>query len=557
MTGRETGDAGGPDRLRLLATFVAGRPMGVAAAPAGQLAHTDGRLVLVSAGASAAEHRREVLVQSALLGAGSLDPAWVKGIRGRPATARRYLALEGCRVLAEVATRVPAAAGLPVAPPVTTSAAESLRLAAARGQVPEPPPWFGAIRPSRLLAARIVPASAPTGDDLRRELDRDDDADAEDDGPPAERSVLLRIFENPMASRAVSDFFRKLFGGGARGAEDGPAGAELHARALRRAARAGPHARPAPSRIALPAGGRPGAGGVLHPEWDGYEDRYRADWCRVLTIPLTGPAAVAAADVPDDEVLRRGLSRVGLGPKVLRRRADGEDIDTDALVDLLVDVRGGHLPPERIYLERRRLARDLGVLILLDASGSAVETHQAGLAVHEHQRRAAATLASTLEELGDRVAVYAFRSQGRHAVHLLAVKTFGHRFGVVGRSRLDLLQPSGYTRLGAAIRGAGEILQEEAGTPNRLLLVLSDGVPYDEGYEGRYAAADTRRALEELRSDGVACLCLSVGSVTPPGALEGVFGPADHAAAPTLADLSPRLGELFESSLRRLAAPRP
>ena len=108
-------------------------------------------------------------------------------------------------------------------------------------------------------------------------------------------------------------------------------------------------------------------------------------------------------------------------------------------------------------------------------------------AVHDHQRRAAATLAATLEELGDRVAVYAFRSQGRHAVHLPAIKTFEQRFGALGRARLNQLQPSRYTRLGAGIRGAGEILKTQAGTPNRLLLVLSDGFPYDDGYEGRYA----------------------------------------------------------------------
>ena len=53
---------------------------------------------------------------------------------------------------------------------------------------------------------------------------------------------------------------------------------------------------------------------------------------------------------------------------------------------------------------------------------TATDTDPDGLAVHDHQRRAAATLAVTLEELGDRVAVYAFRSQGRHAVHLPAIK---------------------------------------------------------------------------------------------------------------------------------------
>jgi hypothetical protein len=130
-----------------------------------------------------------------------------------------------------------------------------------------------------------------------------------------------------------------------------------------------------------------------------------------------------------------------------------------------------------------------------------------------------------LEELGDRVAVYGFRSHGRSAVHLPAIKPFGQPFGAGGRARLNQLQPAGYTRLGAGIRGAGEILKTEAGTPNRLLLVLSDGFPYDDGYEARYAEADAHKALEELRADGVACLCLSIGASTPTDALTASSAP--------------------------------
>jgi nitric oxide reductase activation protein len=126
----------------------------------------------------------------------------------------------------------------------------------------------------------------------------------------------------------------------------------------------------------------------------------------------------------------------------------------------------------------------------------------------------------------------------------------------VGRARLNQLQPSNYTRLGAGIRGAGEILKTEAGTPNRLLVVLSDGFPYDDGYEGRYAEADVAKALEELRTDGVACLCLSIGAAADTDALERVFGSASYASAATLAELSPRMDELFLASLRELAAPK-
>ncbi|HVW31984.1 MAG TPA: VWA domain-containing protein, partial [Acidimicrobiia bacterium] len=280
-------------------------------------------------------------------------------------------------------------------------------------------------------------------------------------------------------------------------------------------------------------------------------------WCRVSEFPL-GPAHdVSAGGVERDELLRRRLARLGLGPKVLRRRPDGDDLDVDALIDYAVDVAAGYSPADTIYLERRKLARNLGVLILVDASGSATETDAEGRSVHEHQRRAAATLAVTLEELGDRVGVYGFRSRGRSAVHLLALKPFGQRFGAGGRAQLNQLEPAGYTRLGAAIRHAAEVLKTEAGTPNRLLLVLSDGFPYDDGYESRYAEADAHKALEEVRSDGVACLCLSIGASTPPDALHRVFGSASHAHGTVLSELSPKMDELFLGALRELAVSQP
>jgi nitric oxide reductase NorD protein len=553
-----------PDRYRLLANFVAGRSVGIAQARGGEPAHTDGHTIFVSADSTADDQRREVLVQSALLGAGSLDPRFVSRLRARPSLARRYLALEGHRVLAELGPRLPVAAALFTDSGVITAGSEhSLAIATSRTAVADPPLSFGVIKPSRLLQSAPGSGTKATNRDIRLQFDAGDhgeadDSDADDDRP-SEKSLILKLFDFPVGAAATAKFLRKMFGS-SRSAGNDSAGGELSIGARRRTAEVGAGARPLATPIRFTGDGRPGAavgvGGALYPEWDVFQSRYRPEWCRVIDFPLTGAADVTDAGVPRDDVLRRRLSRVGLGPKVLRARADGDDLDTEALIDLFVDLRSGYTPAERIYTERRKLARNLGVLILLDASGSATDADPEGMAVHDHQCRAAATLATTLEDLGDRVAVYAFRSQGRRAVHLPAIKTFGQRFGVVGRARLNQLQPSGYTRLGAAIRGAGEILKSEAGTPNRLLLVLSDGHAYDDGYEGQYAEADVRKALEELRTDGLGCLCLSLGTATCVDSLERVFGSASHASATTLAELSPRMDELFMAALRELAAPK-
>lgn len=238
--------------------------------------------------------------------------------------------------------------------------------------------------------------------DHRRELSIDrlgttvysSEMDDDDDGP-AEKSWILKLFEVPLGMQAPAKFLRTLFGGSRSPGSEG-AGGELGVGSIRRTSHAGVNARPVPTAIRFTGAEKPGAalevGGAMYPEWDVFGDRYREDWCRVVDFPITAVVDVSAVGAARDAVLRRRLARVGLGPKVLRARADGDDVDVEALIDLFTDLCSGHSPPEHVYLERRKLARNLGVLILVDASGSATDADGDGLAIHDHQRRAAATL---------------------------------------------------------------------------------------------------------------------------------------------------------------------
>jgi nitric oxide reductase activation protein len=196
------------------------------------------------------------------------------------------------------------------------------------------------------------------------------------------------------------------------------------------------------------------------------------------------------------------------------------------------------------------------VLVLLDVSGSAGEPGVAGRSVHDHQVAAAAGLTSVLHGLGDRVALYGFRSRGRAAVEVLRVKAFDDRLDGEAAARLARLRPAAYTRLGAAIRHGTAILEARSGTPRRLLAVLSDGFAYDHGYEGPYGEADARRALVEARRRGIGCVCLSVGADTEPAALRRVFGPAAHATVPRADGLPALIGPLFRTALQAATSER-
>jgi nitric oxide reductase activation protein len=293
----------------------------------------------------------------------------------------------------------------------------------------------------------------------------------------------------------------------------------------------------------------------VYPEWDERRRTYRPDWCHVHE-DVADAGSGFSVDLPDGVALRRALARLGTELVPCRRQRQGGDLDIDAIVQARVDRLAGGPLVEDVYIDSLRRSRALSVLVLLDVSGSAAEPGVAGRTVHQHQRDAAFALVTALHRLGDRVALHAFSSRGRTAVHLTRVKGFDDRLDDVVARRLDSLQPGAFTRLGAAIRHGSALLEAGGGTPQRLLVVLSDGFAYDHGYEGGHGEADARRSLLEARRRGIGCLCLSVGADADRAALQRVFGTAAHAAVPTTDHLPATIGPLFAAALRSAESQR-
>jgi nitric oxide reductase activation protein len=289
--------------------------------------------------------------------------------------------------------------------------------------------------------------------------------------------------------------------------------------------------------------------GVKYPEWDANRKSYRPDWCTVREVD---PKLKASAPQAIDGAIgvRRPLARLGMGLHRRHRQSQGDDIDIDAAVEARVEVRAGSAPDEAVYLDSLRRRRDLSVLLLLDVSGSAAEPGTVGRTVHQQQRAAVADLTVALHDLGDRVALYAYYSQGRTAVTMMPVKRFDDHLDARVMRRLNSLEPGAYSRLGAAIRHGSSVLEDRGGTSRRLLVVLSDGLAYDHGYERAYGAADARRALTEARHRGTGCVCLTVGAGTDAAVLRKVFGSAAHATISRPEQLGTVIGPMFRSALR-------
>ncbi|ORA82157.1 nitric oxide reductase activation protein [Mycobacterium malmoense] len=537
-------DQRNPDRLArlgMLAWALSGRTLRVAPVEPGEPAWTDGATVFVDADATA-RHRLEALaVQASLLAAGSLEPGVLRVLRRRPALARRYLAVEGHRALAANEDLLPS----PVRGLVDSdlagrgdSPAASLAVASSRQAIPDPPECFGTLRARKVLAAARRHARTAEW------LEDDDDTGGEDAfaSPVGGRGALGRLLGRML--RAV----RRLGEGGQPGAD-----APTHrTRSGIRGATAALSTAPAGQVDDQPVEGQ----GIAYPEWDFRERRYRSNWCTVREVE-PAVTSVPSPDSPDGYGLRRPLARLGLGPDWFHRQVQGDDIDIDAAIEARVAAAAGSLPEEAVYIAPLRRRRDLSVLLLLDVSGSVAEPGTHGKTVHEQQRAAAAALAVSFHALGDRLALYAFHSQGRSCVHVMPVKRFDDDLNALASRRLRGLVPGAYSRLGAAIRHGAAVLESRGGTSRRLLVVLSDGLAYDHGYERAYGAADARRALAEARGRGVGCVCLTIGAGTDPEELQRVFGSAAHATIARPEQLSQVVGPLFRTALRSAEVRRP
>lgn len=541
--------------LALTASALAGRAVAVGLTEPGEPAWTDGQTVHLDPDADPRATLKSLAVQACLISAGSLAPDVVRVVARKPKAALRYLYLEGHRALVANAELLPgalASLGDREVAARTSSASESAAIAVAKGPLEDPPGYFGALRAKQVLAAgeksvsidRETVGHVPRAD-AKRELEELDDGEmlGSDGGPD--------LFTSPVGGGGfIGKWLKKLLSSarGAGAAGNGPPGADSPTHRTNSSNRSA-HAVMSAAAAETDEGADVGAGGVRYPEWDVNRRRYRADWCTVREIETRiDPAASAAID--DALAVRRPLARLGMGLHRRHRQPQGDDIDIDAAVEARVEVAAGSVPDESVYLDSLRRRRDLSVLVLLDVSGSAAEAGTLGRTVHQQQRVAAANLVVALHDLGDRVALYAYNSQGRSAVNMIPVKRFDDHLDSRILQRLNSLEPASYSRLGTAIRHGSAVLERSGGTSRRLLVVVSDGLAYDHGYEMDYGAADARRALTEARRRGIGCVCLTVGASVETASLRKVFGSTAHAVVARPDGLVGVIGPLFRSAVR-------
>jgi hypothetical protein len=260
-------------------------------------------------------------------------------------------------------------------------------------------------------------------------------------------------------------------------------------------------------------------------EWDRELADHRIAWCRVIE------KNVRQGERSFVEITReryRGIiSSIRhqfqlMKPENLKKimgELDGEDYDLNAVIDYVVDRRADGQQSERLYTKRLRRQRDVAVSFLLDQSSSTARTigrhplqpyTHPGRRIIEVEKEGLVLMSEALEAVGDVYSINGFTSEGRRNVKFYVVKDFGEKFSDETERKIGGITYQNNTRLGAAIRhAAARLSQQEART--KLLIVLSDGRPYDHDYgDARYAREDTREALWQAKLQGITPFCITI-----------------------------------------------
>lgn len=293
----------------------------------------------------------------------------------------------------------------------------------------------------------------------------------------------------------------------------------------------------------------------VYDEWDGKKRTYLRGYCSLYTRRARPTRNTLAARWVDDLRRKEGkelrrlealLAKLLHERRPMPRQRDGEAIDLDAAVDSLTTRSAGHTPSDRVYIRTRKHDPELALLLLLDISLSS-DAYLREERVLDVARETAWLVGEALSKVDLRYAMAAFHSHTRNDCRFLSIKGFAEPWsGAPGR--LLGLQPTGYTRIGPALRhGVRSLKKVEA--RRRAMIVLTDAQPTDyDRYEGRHGTHDVAQAVREARSDGVAAFALAIAD-RHRTQLGEMFGLNRYALLPTRAHLGQAVERLLPALL--------
>jgi len=303
-------------------------------------------------------------------------------------------------------------------------------------------------------------------------------------------------------------------------------------------------------------GKEPVAAPVFYDEFDYQIQMNRPAWATVLEKrPRLGDPAEIDAILAENRKLTQRMRHLldamqPQGVQRIRKLEDGDEIDINAALTAMIDIRMGRQPDPRVMMRSVRKVRDIAVMTLLDLSES-TNDRVAGQdqTVLDLTRSATVLLAEAIHKVGDAFALHGFCSDGRHNVFYQRYKDFDQPWGEMPKARLAGMRGQLSTRMGAAIRHAGAHLNRVAAN-KKLMLVITDGAPADiDARDPQYLRQDARAAVQEVARMGVIPFCLTLDPRADQYVAQ-IFGQRNYLVLENVERLPERLPMLYAGLTR-------
>ncbi len=320
---------------------------------------------------------------------------------------------------------------------------------------------------------------------------------------------------------------------------------------------------------------------IHHHEWDYQTQLERPNWVTLLEKrPKMGDPDDVEEILERHKPLVRRLKQLieAVQPQgVVRQRKveDGDEIDLNAAIGAMIDIRRGMQPDPRIGIRTTLQVRDLSVLLLIDLSESTNDplptskSQSASLAtaaveplpdsategesedenevtILDLSREAAALMADAMDKVGDPFAIHGFDSNGRHDVEYYRFKDFEESYDEEVKAHLAGMTGQLSTRMGAALRHAGTLMNQRASS-KKVLFILTDGEPADnDEHDPQYLRFDTKKAVEELARNGINTFCITLDPYADQY-VSRIFGAKNFLVLDHVSRLPEKLPELYLS----------
>lgn len=252
---------------------------------------------------------------------------------------------------------------------------------------------------------------------------------------------------------------------------------------------------------------------ITYDEWNVATRKYKENYCKIYPKTLLKTNASYYNTVIKNNKktlngLRKMLSTVNNKFQQQRKQSQGDEFDLDALTDVFVAINSRQTPSENCYLSKRKKEKDLSILLLLDSSLSS-DGYAAGNRVIDIEKQVAILFGEILNEFAIDFSINTFHSKTRNHSSYITMKGFDESWDTA-KFKVGAIDPSGYTRIGAALRHSGALL-DTRDTKNKWVILLSDGKPNDyDKYEGNYGIHDVKQALQELNERNIQSYALAI-----------------------------------------------